>query len=92
MSGFDQELVNSLFRGVVNTIIYGDFNSHHPWWNSAISEAVAQKAIPLVNWLQQFQFDLISESNNGTFYKSNFKKNSNIDLVFSTTNISQYMS
>ena len=75
-----------------NTIICGDFNSHHPWWNSAVSKAVAQKAVPLVNWLQQFQFDLISESDSGTFHRSNLVRDSNIDLVFGTSNISQYMS
>ena len=75
-----------------NTIICGDFNSHHSWWNSAVSDAIAKKAIPLVNWLQQFQFDLISEPDSGTFHRSNLVRNSNIDLVFSTLNISQYMS
>src|SRR5436190_18200333 len=75
-----------------NAIICGDFNSHHLWWNSAVSDATAKKAIPLGNWLQQFQFDLISEPDNGTFHRSNLVRNSNIDLVFSTSNISQYMS
>ena len=75
-----------------NTIICGDFNSHHSWWNLVMSETTAQKAIPLINWLQQFQFDLISEPDSGTFHKSNLKRNSNIDLVFNTTNISQYIS
>ena len=75
-----------------NTIIYGDFNSHHSWWNSAISDLDARKVVVLVNWLQRFQFDLISELNSGTFYRNNLVKNSNIDLVFSTSNISQYMS
>ena len=74
------------------TIICGDFNSHHLWWNSAVSEAEVKKAAILVNWLQQFQFDLISEPDNGTFHRSNLVKISNIDLVFSISNISQYMS
>ena len=75
-----------------NIIICGNFNSHHSWWNSTILKAAEKKAISLVNWLQQFQFNLISELNSGTFHKSNLIKNSNIDLVFNTTNISQYMS
>ena len=75
-----------------NTIICGDFNSHHSWWNSAVSDSDVRKAVVLVNWLQKFQFDLISESNSGTFHRNNLVKNSNIDLVFSTSNISQYMS
>ena len=76
----------------LNIIICGDFNSHHLWWNSAVSDSEVRKAISLVNWLQQFQFNLISELDSGTFHKNNLVKNSNIDLVFSTSNISQYMS
>ena len=51
-----------------------------------------RKAIILINWLQQFQFDLISELDSGTFHKNNLVRNSNIDLVFSISNISQYIS
>src|SRR5436189_437023 len=40
-----------------NTIICGDFNSHHSWWNSAVSDVEARKATIVVNWLQQFQFE-----------------------------------
>ena len=75
-----------------NTIICGDFNSHYSWWNLAVLDAEARKATILVNWLQQFQFDLISESDSGTFHRNNLVRNSNIDLVFSTSNISQYIS
>src|SRR2546423_6438093 len=35
----------------LNTIICGDFNSHHSWWNSAILDSDARKAVVLVNWL-----------------------------------------
>src|SRR5204863_5419091 len=59
-----------------NTIICGDFNSHHSWWNSAVSDAEARKTTVLINWLQQFQFDLISESNSGTFHRNNLVRNS----------------
>ena len=75
-----------------NTIICGDFNSHHSWWDLAVLDLDARKAVVLVNWLQRFQFDLISESDSGTFHRNNLVKNSNIDLVFSTSNISQYIS
>ena len=76
----------------LNTIICEDFNSHYSWWNLAISNLDARKVIVLVNWLQQFQFNLISELDSGTFHRNNLVRNSNIDLVFSTLNISQYMS
>ena len=76
----------------LNIIICGDFNSHHSWWNSAILNLDARKVIVLVNWLQKFQFDLINKLNSGTFHRNNLVRNLNINLVFSTLNISQYMS
>src|SRR5436190_21175023 len=75
-----------------NTIICGDFNSHHSWWNSAVSDSDSRKAADLVKWLKNHQFDLQNESDNGTFHKDNLTRASVIDLVFSTENISQYTS
>ncbi len=75
-----------------NTIICGDFNSHHSWWNSAVSDSDSRKAAELIKWLNDFQFDLQNEPDNGTFHKDNLTRVSVIDLVFSTDNISQYMS
>ena len=31
-----------------NVIICGDFNSHHLWWNSAVSDSDSRKAASLV--------------------------------------------
>src|SRR5437773_7574702 len=75
-----------------NTIICGDFYSHHSWWNSAVSDSDSRKAADLVKWLKNHQFDLQNESDNGTFHKDNLTRASVIDLVFSTKNISQYTS
>ena len=75
-----------------NAIICGDFNSHHLWWNSAVSDSDSRKAASLVKWLKDFQFDLQSETDNGTFHKDNLIRASIINLVFSTKNISQYIS
>ena len=33
----------------LNIIICGDFNSHHSWWNSAILDSDARKAVVLIN-------------------------------------------
>jgi hypothetical protein len=75
-----------------NTILCGDFNAHHSWWNSAVSESDSRKAASLVKWLEKHEFDLQNELDIGTFHKDNLIRNSVIDLVFSTQNISQYMS
>src|SRR5947207_4666989 len=75
-----------------NTIVCGDFNAHHSWWNSAVSESDSRKAATLVKWLKSFNFDLQNEPDNGTFHKNNLVRASVIDLVFSTENVSQYVS
>src|SRR6266513_993404 len=75
-----------------NIIVCGDFNAHHSWWNSAVPESDSRKAATLVKWLKNFNFDLQNEPDNGTFHKDNLIRASVIDLVFSTENISQYMS
>ncbi len=75
-----------------NTIVCEDFNSHHSWWNSAVSDADSRKAAELVKWLKNFQFDLQNKPDIETFHKGNLTRASVIDLVFSTKNISQYMS
>src|SRR2546423_8235623 len=41
-----------------NTIICGDFNSHHSWWNSVVSDLDSRKAKGLIKWLKNYQFDL----------------------------------
>ena len=71
-----------------NTIICEDFNSHHSWWNSAVSDSDSRKAANLVKWLKNHQFDLQNESDNETFHKDNLTRASVIDLTFSTKNIS----
>ena len=75
-----------------NTIICGDFNAHHSWWNSAISDTAVIRATTLVNWLNKFHFNLISEPDNGIFHRNNLIRDSVIDLVFSTHELSQYIS
>ena len=75
-----------------NTIVCEDFNSHYSWQNSAVSDSDSRKAANLVKWLKKFQFDLQNEPDNGTFHKDNLVRASVIDLVFSTNNISQYIS
>ena len=75
-----------------NTVVCGDFNAHYSWWNSAVTDADSRKARTLVKWLKKHQFDLQNEPDVGTFYKNNLSRSSVIDLVFSTQNLSQYMS
>src|SRR5215469_14137070 len=63
-----------------NSILGGDFNAHHPWWNSTISSPIRAEA--LIQWLQRHMFELISQPDQSTFYRQGMESLSVIDLVF----------
>ena len=70
-------------------MIAGDFNRHHPWWNSAAPSDKISKAANLVNWLNSINATLLVNAEEinlkgGTFYKPNLKTTSIIDLAFYT--------
>jgi Endonuclease-reverse transcriptase len=65
------------------TVICGDFNAHHSWWNSSIVNSVRSDS--LISWLNLYNFDLISESDIATFHRSS--AHSVIDLTFATKNL-----
>ena len=44
---------------VKETLIAGDFNSHHSWWNSSITNSI--RADSLVSWLEQHDCELVNE-------------------------------
>jgi ribonuclease HI/exonuclease III len=71
-------------------IIAGDFNLHHPWWNSTANPQRTSKAETLVRWLQKYRATLLVDSEEtaekgGTFVRSNLTTTSIIDLAFYTT-------
>src|SRR5271156_200001 len=63
-----------------NTILGGDFNAHHSWWNSTISSPTRTYA--LIQWLKRFNFELISQPDQSTFYREGLTSLSVIDLTF----------
>ena len=71
------------------TLITGDFNLHHPWWNCTADEAKATTAGTLVSWLESQNATLlidndVIEEKGGTYHRSNLKTISVIDLAFTT--------
>ena len=61
------------------TLIAGDFNAHHSWWNSSITNAV--RAGSLISWLNAYNCELINEPDIQTCTRS---ADSVIDLSFAT--------
>lgn len=71
-------------------LIVGDFNLHHPWWNSTANPTRASKAETLVRWLQRNGASLLVDAEEtslkgGTFIRSNLTTTSIIDLAFYTS-------
>ena len=65
-----------------NTILCGDLNAHHSWWNSAITNS--KNADKLIDWLDNYDFELLNEPDQQTCYRS---ENSIIDLTFASKNL-----
>ncbi len=42
-----------------NTILCGDLNAHHSWWNSTITNS--KNANDLIDWLEKYDFDLLNK-------------------------------
>ena len=62
------------------TLICGDFNAHHHWWNS---ESAAGSDV-LVPWLERNSFELVNTPDVPTFYRPNLTRASIMDLTFAT--------
>ncbi len=75
------------FRLQQPTLIAGDFNLHYTWWNSGAEPTRVQKSTEFVNWLRINNISLMNDveimnSEGGTFFRSNLKSESIIDLAF----------
>ena len=68
-------------------MISGDFNSHHNWWNSLITNSI--RASSLVTWLSLYDCELVNEPDTITCTRST---NSVIDLSFATQKLYQQIS
>jgi hypothetical protein len=64
------------------TVICGDFNAHHSWWNSTIASPI--RCTELVPWLERYSFELKNIEDQATFLRSNTENLSIIDLTFAT--------
>src|SRR5229473_3387494 len=72
-----------------NALICGNFNAHHPWWNSRIRNGI--RSDELINWLEKFNFELVNEPDAMTFCRyqtnSNLISESMLNLSFARGNI-----
>ena len=68
-----------------NSILLGDFNTHHPWWDPLAKQSTG--ANELVLWLENNSLELINTPGAGTFYRPNLARESVLDLTLATSNV-----
>ena len=63
-------------------ILIGDYNLHYKRWN-VLARNPTREAKELVEWLDKHNCQLLnSDKQEGTFYRSNIREKSIIDLAF----------
>ena len=68
-----------------NSLVIGDFNTHHPLWDPLNS--ISPRAQHFINWLEGNNLELINTPGTGTFYRPNLERPSILDLTFATSYI-----
>src|SRR5690606_33480068 len=77
----DRILMNPTYTLPKRTIITGDFNAHHPWWNSTRPAKNADSIITVAN---QHSLHLLNTPDTPTYILRNGNGTSVLDLTFTT--------
>lgn len=64
------------------SILIGDMNAHHPWWNSQTKST--KNHLHLLRIVEKGDIDLINTPNETTYNYKSGKGSSGIDLTFTT--------
>ena len=68
-----------------NSIVLGDFNTHHPWWDPlAYTCSGADK---LVEWFEANDLTLLNTPGTGTFFRPNLQRETVLDLTLVTSSL-----
>ncbi|RAL66698.1 hypothetical protein DID88_006378 [Monilinia fructigena] len=68
------------------TILLGDFNAHHPWWDPFSKKS--GNADQLAEWFEDQNLTLLNEPGISTFYRTNLLNPSVLDLTLASEGIS----
>ncbi|EDN91104.1 hypothetical protein SS1G_00507 [Sclerotinia sclerotiorum 1980 UF-70] len=68
------------------TILLGDFNAHHPWWDPFSKKS--GNADQLAEWFEDQNLILLNEPGISTFYRTNLLNPSVLDLTLASEGIS----
>jgi ribonuclease HI len=73
------------YRVTPNTLVLGDFNTHHPWWDPL--NTTSQGADALAEWFEDQGLDLINTPGEGTFFRPHLRQESVLDLTLATSSL-----
>jgi ribonuclease HI len=65
-----------------SSILLGDFNTHHRWWDPCAKSTSG--ANTLVEWLESHELALQNTPGKGTFFRPHMQRKTVIDLTFTT--------
>src|ERR1700709_350398 len=78
-----ENLLPNLFAK--NTILLGDFNTHHPWWDPLNTQSA--NSVYLMDIINKYSLNLLNTPGEGAFYRPHMAIPSTIDLTFATQGI-----
>lgn len=84
----DRVLLSDNYTLPSRTIITGDFNAHHPWWNSS---RAPRNADSVITFARRLDLDLINVPDTPTYVLRNGQGTSVLDLTFITTDLHKYV-
>ena len=68
-----------------NTLLLGDFNTHHPWWDPFTKPSFG--ANELVDWFENNDLALINTPGTGTYFRPGLARESVLDLTLATRSL-----
>jgi len=68
-----------------NSLLLGDFNTHHPWWDPLAKPSAG--ANKLVDWFESQDLVLLNTPGTGTFFRPNLARESVLDLTLASSSL-----
>ena len=68
-----------------NSLLLGDFNTHHPWWDPLAKPSTG--ADKLVDWFENQDLALLNTPGIGTFFRPNLARESVLDLTLASSSL-----
>ena len=68
------------------TLVLGDFNLHHHWWDPLCTDNSA-KSEDFISWVHTQRLELLNDPGIGTYFRPKMKKESVLDLSFATEDL-----